>query len=183
MPRVGWNITKTDTIYKKDIPKYESIEKCRRKDGEYCTIFETIGQHILESIYIAELFLPERMQESGYDKSVIISMILMSEVGKIEITHDYTPDFYRASKILIPQENEGRKQFLIHGAFDGYANLMDLYDAMLIIGGTLEVYSDINMRISQEIKLIQMEYKFYTLKEQLEFERESFLYTLNKPRD
>lgn len=172
MPRVGWNITKTDTIYKKDIPKYESIEKCRRKDGEYCTIFETIGQHILESIYIAELFLPERMQESGYDKSVIISMILMSEVGKIEITHDYTPDFYRASKILIPQENEGRKQFLIHGAFDGYANLMDLYDAMLIIGGTLEVYSDINMRISQEIKLIQMEYKFYTLKEQLEFEGE-----------
>ena len=173
MPRVGWNITKTDTIYKKNMPKYESIAKNRKqKHGENSTIFETIGQHILESIYIAELFLPEQMQEVGYDKSVIISMILMSEVGKIAVTHDYTPDFYRASKNLIPQEVKGRKQFLIQGAFDGHANLMNLYDAMLIIGGTLEAYSDINMRIAQEIKLIQMEYKFYTLKEQLEFEEE-----------
>lgn len=173
MPRMGWNITKTDTIYKKNMPKYESLIKYKKqKEEENCTIFETIGQHILESIYIAELFLPEQMQEEGYDKAIVISMILMSEVGKIAVTHDYTPDFYRASRILMPQECNGRKQFLIQGAFDGYANLMNLYDAMLIIGGTLSAYSDINMRICQEIKLIQMEYKFYVLKEQLEFEED-----------
>lgn len=173
MPRVGWNITKTATIYKKDRPKYENITKRKKQtDIENPTIFETIGQHILESVYIAELFLPNTMHEKEYDKAKVISMILMSEVGKIAVTYDYTPDYYQASKKLIPQENNGRKQFLIRGAFDGYANLMELYDAMFIMGGALEGYSDINMRICQEIKLIQMEYKFYVLKEQLEFEAE-----------
>lgn len=98
------------------------------------------------------------MKEEGYEKAKVISMLLMSEVGKITIDYDYTPDFYQASKTLMPQENNGRKQFLIRGAFDGYADLMNLYNAMLIIGGELTAYGDINMRICQEIKLIQMEY-------------------------
>lgn len=169
LPRVGWNITKTKTIYKADIPRYEVAVK-RRQQGKKSTVFETIGQHILESVYIAELFLPNDIHEAGYDKSKVISMILMSEMGKIAVGHDYTPDFSSASKLLMPQECTGRKQFLIQGAFDGYADLMNLYDAMQIMGESLSAYQDINMRICQEIKLIQMEYKFYSLKEQLEFE-------------
>lgn len=171
MPRVGWNITKTETVYKKNMPKYENIQDIRKqkyKKGN--TIFETIGQHILESVYIAELFLPAHIKEEGYEKSKVISMILMSEVGKIAIGYDYTPDYSQASKILMPKENNGRKQFLVKGSFDGYADFMNLYDAMLILGGELTAYADINMRICQEIKLIQMEYKFYTLREQLGFE-------------
>lgn len=73
MPRVGWNITKTETI--------QDIREQKYKKGN--TIFETIGQHILESVYIAELFLPAHMKEEGYEKSKVISMILMSEVGKL----------------------------------------------------------------------------------------------------
>lgn len=174
MPRIGWNIRKkTDVIYKKDIPQYDNVGNDKKhKQEDKCVIFETIGQHILESVYIAEMFLPEEIQEKDYAKSKVLSMILMSEVGKIAIGHDYTPDFYQANRYYMPRERIGRKQFLIQGAFDGYANLMNLYDAMQGDGGSLSIYSDINERICQEIKLIQMEYKFYSLKEQLEFDNE-----------
>ncbi len=172
MPRIGWNITKqADVFYKKDMPKYEKdIKNEAQEQGEACLVFETIGQHVLESVYIAEMFLPEQLLEEGYDKNKVISLILMSEVGKIAIGHDYTPDFYQASRVLMPKECKGRNEFLIHGAFDGYANLMNLFDAMQDIERALSHHSDINMRICQEIKLIQMEYKYYSLKEKLKFE-------------
>ena len=174
-PRVGWNISKSGTVTINDRPKYapNTITGMPKASwGECATVYETIGQHILECLYIAQMFLPENLSYEGYQKSTVISMLLMSEIGKVTIDGDYSPEYSNSGRHYEPHEKLGRQEFLILGAIDGYADLSKLYNTMTAIGTSLENCSDINMLICQEIKLIQMEYKYYLLYGELEFQSE-----------
>lgn len=171
-PRVGWNIAKAGSISKKMRPKYSrpnSVGFPIASWGKSMPVRETIGQHVLECLYIAQLFLPDTIDIDGYSKSTIISMLLMSEVGKIE-TGDYSPTYTNFKFDYESKERQCRQEFLTLCAFDGYANLGKLFFTLTGFGTTIEQYPDINMTICQEIKLIQMEYKYYTLYKELDFD-------------
>lgn len=152
--RVGWEITKAGNVQKKEL---DDVNKLKSKGKE------TIMQSIIESVYIAQMFLPECLpKESGYDKSKVISLLLMSELGKYE-TKDYVPQTeYSRFLELQQKETEKRDDFLILGCLDGYANNLSL----------MEFFNDdsnINLQICHEIQKIQMEYKYYRLYSQLNF--------------
>lgn len=185
-PRVGWNISKAGTVQKKKRPKYAprgALGMSKAQWGEYKPILETIGQHVLESMYIAQLYLPESLAIEGYSKSSILSMLLMSEIGKLAIQEDYTPLYSGAREFLL-KEKDSLNQFLLRGAIDGYANFTELFGHLTVVGSLQDSPADINMRICQEIKQIQMEYKFYSLHSELDFEYariESFMKDFVEP--
>mgnify|MGYP002525717573 CR=1 FL=1 len=171
-PRVGWNIAKSGPISKKLQPKYSRpnvVGFPKVSWGKSMPVHETIGQHILECLYIAQFFLPDSIGIEGYSKSTVMSMLLMSEVGKITIG-DYTPTYTNAKSDYEPTEKRCRQEVLTLCAFDGYANLGHLFFTLMGFDTAIDQYPDINMTICQEIKLIQMEYKYYTLYKELPFE-------------
>lgn len=154
MKRVGWKIQKAGTIRQREL---EKLNMKQLNGGE------TIMQSIIESVYIAQMFLPEDLSEDpNYDKSVVISLLLMSELGKYG-TKDYVPQTeYTLKENLKNTEKEVRDSFLILGALDGYANNLKLMKF-------LSDDTNINLRICHEIQRIQMEYKYYKLYFQVRF--------------
>ena len=172
-PRVCWNISDDGVVLKKNQPRYSPSDITGMPEmywGEYAPVRETIGQHILECLLIAQLFLPETLEDSTYKKERVMSLLLMSEMGKYKTDGDYTSE-YRNVKTTIQNEKEGIGEILTLGAVDGYANLSSFYDA-LTSGVARENPVDINMRICLEIKSIQREYKYYTLYRDLGFSKE-----------
>ena len=165
MPRVGWNINHIGPIKIEDQPKYASVSSTDL-EKEYSQVKETIMQHVFETVYIAHLFLPETLDNASYSKSKVISLLLFSELGKTSVG-DYSPEYTNAKKSFLPKERTKLMEFLVLGANDGYANHGSLFDSLIT---TENEHTDINMIICQEIKRIQMEYKYYSLYDQLNFD-------------
>ena len=157
LARVGWNINCPGTIRAENQPVYAADSS-----GAGAPMLESLMQHVMESIYIAQMFLPDDLSEDGFQKSKVISLLLYSELGK---THngDYSPRYSNVSK-----RREDEKQFLSHilslGALDGYATQPLFFEPL-----SNKPAVDINMRICWEIKMIQTEFKYYTLYHQLGF--------------
>lgn len=172
-PRVCWNISEEGTVFKKNQPRYSPSNIMGMPEvcwGAYAPVRETMGQHILECLFIAQMFLPEKTEDGSYKKERVMSLLLMSEMGKLKTDGDYTTE-YKNVKASIQHEKEGVGEILTLGAMDGYANLSSLFEA-LTAGVAKENPSDINMRICLEIKAIQREYKYYTLYGELGFSKE-----------
>lgn len=162
LPRVGWNIDAPGPVKNDNLPRYEMDEK----NGDAPTpIRETIMEHVMECVYIAQIFLPESLPYEGYKKSIVISMLLFSELGKT-YSGDYTPQYWNNKK-LSDLEKQGLAHMLTLGALDGYAAQNMFFEPLSGKGG-----QDINLRICREIKMIQTEYKYYTLNQQLGFVEE-----------
>lgn len=186
-PRVGWNISKAGPVGKKKRPKYSQrgimgIPKANWGDAK--PVMETIGQHILECMYIAQLYLPDSVPIEGYNKATVLSMLLMSEIGKLQFEADYTP-LYSDAHEKLQQEKACLHEFLLRGAVDGYANFTELFGCLTVVGSAQDSPADINMRICHEIKQIQMEYKYYTLFNVLDFDyprNESFKHEFLEPK-
>lgn len=159
LARVGWNIDIPGTIKVENQPIYTAA--CD-EDKSISPIRETLMQHIMESVYMALLFLPDNLPEKDYKKSQVISLLLLSELGKT-YSGDYSPLYsnqYKCRNI----EEKGLAHMLTLGALDGYAAQPVFFKPL---SDMLSV--DINMRICREIKMIQMEFKYYTLYHQLGF--------------
>ena len=160
LPRVGWNIDVPGTIKVENQPVYTAA---LGEDKPILPIRETIMQHIMESVYIAQLFLPDNFPEKDYQKSRVISFLLLSELGKT-YSGDYSPLYsnqYRCRNI----EENGLAHMLTLGALDGYATQPVFFKPLSDM-----LSADINMRICWEIKMIQTEFKYYTLYNQLGFD-------------
>lgn len=160
LPRVGWNIDVPGTIKVENQPVYTVA---LGEDKPILPIRETIMQHIMESVYIAQLFLPDNFPEKDYQKSRVISFLLLSELGKT-YSGDYSPLYsnqYRCRNI----EENGLAHMLTLGALDGYATQPVFFKPLSDM-----LSADINMRICWEIKMIQTEFKYYTLYNQLGFD-------------
>lgn len=163
LARVGWNINTSGSIKTESQPAYgKGVET----GGKAVTIKETLMEHIMESVYIAQLFLPDTLQESGYEKCKVIYLLLFSELGKIN-NGDFAPSYsnYNTCK---KQEEKGLMDMLTLGALDGYANQPLFFQPLTAKSAAV----DINMRICWEIKIIQTEFKYYTLYDELEFDDE-----------
>lgn len=174
LPRVGWNINTPGSIKVEDQPVY-------RHDSQTGLLvppmLESVMQHIMESVYIAQLFLPDTIPEEGFQKSKVITLLLFSELGKT-IGGDYSPD-YSNHGTRSRAEATDLSRMSVLGALDGYA----VQPAFFCLP-TEASPSDINMRICLEIKMIQREYKYYHLYDQLNFtaeRRESFEKDFNEP--
>lgn len=164
-PRVGWNTQTPKTVQKKNRPKYARPGVMGMPEpnwGQYNPVLETIGQHVLECMYIAQLFLPESLPIEGYSKNTVLSMLLMSEIGKLQFMGDYT-SLYSGYQDRETEERASLHEFLLRGTIDGYANFSELFGKITVFGTTTDSPADINMRICHEIKRIQMEYKYYAL--------------------
>ena len=153
--RVGWKINKK-TISEKKEPS-NKLEKKKRYP------FETIMEHVMESVYIAQMFLPEKLDLQDYDKHKVISVLLYADLGRT-FTGDYSP-VYSNVRNLNSSEELGLSYFLMLGSLDGYAN-QPMYFTLV----RDRKVSDINIQIAWEIKKIQTEYKYYTLYDQLKFD-------------
>ena len=163
--RVGWNVNEAGTIKVEDQPYYGDSKGGKRTKAP-SPILESISQHVIESVYIAQLFLPEKLpKEPLYDKSRVISMILMAELGKASCK-DYSPH-YSNFNVLKAKETEALSHALVLGALDGYAVHPEFFRPL-----SASPDGDINLRICWEIKMIQMEYKYYTLYSTLGFSLE-----------
>lgn len=177
MGRVGWHINHTGVVKAEEQPKFSDYMKLYDgSDGIYPK--ETIMQAVIERVYIAQMFLPEKI--NGYDeynKSTIISILLLSELGKIA-TGDYSPEYTTAKRSKFPKEQGELKKILILGALDGYANHGNLFnDLMVLVNSIMDStspleYANINLLICQEIVQLQMEYKYCLLYKELEFDDE-----------
>lgn len=163
MRRVGWNINHAGDVKKSEqMGLHESDENIK----------ETMMQHIMESVYIAQIFLPDYLEDSTYSKSQVISLLLMSELGRIE-AKDYVPQSSDQSRRWFKKrEKEGMRSFLILGSIDGYANQQDIFEILTNTDITEGVKTNINLIICREIQMIQMEYKYYTLYSSLDFDEE-----------
>lgn len=129
---------------------------------------EAIGQHILETIYIAQLFLPDDLSIDGFSKSTVISLILMSEIGKLKIGNTNQTSGYPVHSVPPKNstlERQGMREMLSLGALDGYAEFKELFPALTANSGNL----DINMLICNDLKLIQAEYRYYSFHDELDF--------------
>ena len=162
LARVGWNINTSGTIKVDSQPSY-TIDPDSGKVVP--TIYESLMQHIMESVYIAQLFLPSTLPEEGFEKSKVIDLLLLSELGKT-FSGDYSP-YYSNHQRLRNLEKEGLANILTLGSLDGYATQSVFFRPFPDMTA-----ADINMRICWEIKMIQMEYKYYTLYHQLGFDDE-----------
>lgn len=159
LKRVGWEINTSGTV--KPLPTKE-IEK------ETAPVWqESLMQHIMEAVYIAQIFLPEHLPVEGYQKAKVISLLLFSEIGRIK-TGDYSPNYSALNK-LKKQEREKLFQMLLLGSMDGYAVQSIFFEP---INERPTTDADINIRICWEIKVIQREYRYYTLYNELEFSEE-----------
>lgn len=154
LPRVGWHINKAGALSENDVT---NIKQLIEKDG----IKETLAEHVLESVYIAQLFLPEHIEKENYCKADVISMLLLSELGRLA-TQDYTPRYPNIWK-LNADEKKYLQRMLLLGSKEGYGNHNKYFESFASFDRALKEHSDINMVICMEIKRIQMEYKFYTL--------------------
>ena len=162
LARVGWNIDIPGEIK----PEYQPNYKIDPETGSSVTpIRETLMQHVMESVFIAQMFLPDTLPEEGYQKSEVISLLLFSELGKTE-DGDYSPNYSNYNKRKNIEET-CLAHMSILGALDGYATQPKLFQP-LSSGTSI----NINMRICWEIKMIQCEYKYYTLYKELKFNDE-----------
>ena len=159
LARVGWNIDVPSTIKVENQPIYTTTHT---EDKSISPIRETIMEHIMESVYIAQLFLPDDFPHDGYQKSQVISLLLLSELGKT-YSGDYSPHYSNQYKCKNTEE-KGLEHMLTLGALDGYAAQRVFFKPISNMSS-----ADINMRICMEIKMIQMEYKYYTIYHQLGF--------------
>ena len=161
-PTVGWNINKPDLVEMNDLPSYErdKITGCVQP-----RVYEVLMQHVIESVYIAQLFLPDQLEGDGYCKDSVISLLLFSELGKIEIG-DYSPFYYNAHH-LDEKNNNCLSQISVLGALDGYARQPAFARPV-----SQNTPTDINMQICWEIKMIQREYKYYTLYDKIGFDKD-----------
>lgn len=158
-PRVGWNIN-TKKVEQGNEPHYTE------KDGKPALpVWENIMQHVMESVYIALFFLPDDIQEPCFQKSKVISLLLLSELGKV-YDGDHSP-VYSNERTLRSNETEHLAHLLTLGALDGYG-LQPVFFRPFFE----KPRGDINMQICWEIKMIQMEYKYYKLYDQLKFNPE-----------
>lgn len=155
--RVGWKIN-TKTISGKRLP----ISKIERSKNSY---YETVLEHVMETVYIAQMFLPEHTDLQGYDKHIVISILLYADLGR-SFTGDYSP-IYSNVRLLNHKEDVGLSYFLTLGTLDGYANQPKYFNIVRD-----RKSSDINVQIAWEIKKIQTEYKYYSLYDQLKFNDE-----------
>ena len=167
LKRIGWYINKSGNITKREIVDYNSDE------GKSEELKETYAQYIMETVYIAELFLPETIEELDinmhYSKARVISLLLMSNLGKIE-TQDYVPQATQSAlRVFRESERNGLEDFLSLGATDGYVNHQNL---LKILDKKIGTQMDINYVICEEIQMIQMEYKYYSLYSKLGFTEE-----------
>ena len=174
MPRVAWNINNVGQIKIEDQPCY-GIQNKQFSDEESDTKTldmpkETVMQHIMESVYIAQMFLPEDIDLQGYNKSTIISLLLLSELGKTE-TGDYSLEYTNAKSRYKPNELTALSNFLMLGTIDGYANNKGFFNSLTQNEGNIKEI-DYNAVICKEIKFIQIEYKYYSLYDELGFDAE-----------
>lgn len=159
LARVGWNIDAPGDIKVDSQPVYSPDPET---GVPALPIRETLMQHVMESVYIAQMFLPDSIPEEGFQKHKVISMLLLSELGKT-YSGDYSP-LYSNRVSCRRSEEKGLAHILTLGALDGYAA-----QPMFFKPFSSESAMDINMRICWEIKMIQMEYKYYMLYDQLDF--------------
>lgn len=161
--RVGWEIDEIEVDSRKVAKRLQSKNKA---DSQQCK--ETIMEHVMGTVYMAQMFLPEKMPEpgyEGYDKYKIIYLLLFSEMGRAQCG-DFSPVYSNARKLSV-KEDKHLSDFLVLGSLDGYADFPIYFESIR------EKYNqDINQRIALDIKLIQMEYKYYSLYEKLNFSSE-----------
>lgn len=169
MSRLGWEVNCSGTLMEAD--RLKLMEKDNHK--------ETVMDHVIETVYIALMFLPDTLgnkERKGYyreyDKNTIIKLILTREFGKI-YTYDYTP---YSENIVKLRENDMkyRLRILNMGAIDGFANLYKMYELFEAEKANGDKVGEINLVISRELAIIQMEYKYYTLlsEEEIHFDTE-----------
>jgi len=161
--RVGWNIEVPGEIKVEQQPKYEMDPDT----GITCPMmYESLMQHVMESVYMAQMFLPDTLlSEEGFQKSKVISLILFSELGKVG-SGDYSPNYSNYNKWKKREEKELAHMSIL-GALDGYA-VQPTFTELLASKSSI----DVNMRICWEIKMIQREFKYYKLYSKLGFNDE-----------
>lgn len=160
--RVGWNINKK-TVPENKISSKKTVKKSNKP-------FETVMEHVMEAVYIAQMFLPEKLNLQGYDKYKVISVLLYADLGRT-FTGDYSPVYSNVRDWNIIEEI-GLSYYFVLGFLDGYAD-QPIYFSL----AQDRKASDINVQIAWEIKKIQIEYKYYILYDQLNFDdarREDF---------
>lgn len=161
LARVGWNIDKADSVKVEAQPSYR---RNPRTGATVPPIWESMMQHVMESVYIAQLFLPDELpEEKGFQKPQVIALLLLSELGKIP-GGDYSPE-YTNSRTRQSAEKAELARVALLGALDGYAVQPALFQTLSSDDSPTET----NLRICWEIKLIQREYKYYCLYEKLGF--------------
>lgn len=174
LPRVGWMIDRPGPIKVEDQPDYQIDQKPGVLGS---SMLESLMQHVMESVYIAQLFLPDTLSEEGFQKSKVITLLLVSELGKTN-SGDYSPDYSNHGTRNRAEIAELARMSVL-GALDGYA----VQPTFLYLPSESSP-SDVNMRICWEIKMIQREYKYYCLYDQLNFtseRREAFEKDFKEP--
>ena len=154
--RIGWNIDSAG-----------GIKECERKKliENNNTVKESIAEHILESVYIAMFFLPEKPPETinsslikYYNKNTIINMLLLHEIGKYNI-NDYPPNCDDTFN-LERKYKDYLLQILVLGSTSGFSDLSMYYNEM---EQYLNKKDSINSKIAYQINVIQREYKYKKL--------------------
>ena len=133
---------------------------------------ETISDHMYHCWLIGLLYLPENFADPDYDKTKILKMLLIHDIGET-ITGDIpTPEKEPNKAFYDSQENRVMQDFFLIGTYPSMANLKDFQECWD------EWYSDntINSDIAKDIDEIQAVFKLceYYKNDEIQIDTDEF---------
>ena len=141
---------------------YESLSKTkdtRRRNWEKYEIKnpESIADHTLNAWLMAMLYLPNEGTEQGYDKQVILDMLLIHDMAEA-VFGDHCGALSEPTKEL-KKHNELLCKVFLKGTYPGVANMTRYYDVWV------EYYygQSINARVARDVNLLQTVCTFFSL--------------------
>ena len=152
---------------------YDSLSKTkdtRRQNWKNYNVKnpESIADHTLNAWLMAMLYLPNEGTEQGYDKQVILDMLLIHDMAEA-ILGDQAGALSEPTKEL-KRHNELLCKLFLKGTYPEVANMTRYYDVWV------EYYyaQSINARVARDINLLQTVNTFFSL-----FARKPSAYSLD----
>ena len=117
---------------------------------------ESLAEHMYGCWLIAAMYLPVRSEEKEYDKSKILNMLLIHDLGEISTGDIPRPEKEQHQKYYDDQENSAMNKIIFSETYPN-ANSMEF-----LSGGWEDWYlnGDVNSRIARDIDTVQAIYQF-----------------------
>ena len=138
---------------------------------------ENIVEHMYNCWLIGMLYLPETYEMSGYDKNIILQMLLLHDLGETETGDICRPDKQKKQKFYDHQENMVMQSLLLSGTYPDSADIskyLDCWNDWSAKGG-------INYTVAKDIDNIQTIFQFcsYSIQYPDKFGVEEIVYWLS----
>ena len=118
---------------------------------------ETVAEHLYGAYLIGLILLPQKdSSQEGYNKNKILSMLLLHDLGEIEVGDHPILASEQEKMFYDNQEDNAIRIILQRGSYSTVSNLSKSYE----LWNSFQNKMDINAKIAQDIDAIHTTYRF-----------------------